>query len=100
MPERVSGHVPSYGRVPAAACHGTWLVDPSWPAGLAAVKTSAAAAIDEFVPIAHRCEVEYFSGFSAGPGCGKSHAIKQCYRPGDCGRAVVVADAGLQPEGL
>ena len=30
MPERAAGHVPSYGRVPAAACRGTWLVDPSW----------------------------------------------------------------------
>ena len=28
--ERACGHVPSYGRVPAAACQGTWLVGPSW----------------------------------------------------------------------
>ena len=40
----------------------------------------AAGAFTPELPVAHQCDVEYFS---AGPGCGKSYAVRQCYRDGD-----------------
>lgn len=41
---------------------------------------AAGKAIKAELPVAHQCEVEYWA---AGPGCGKSYAIRHAYAKGE-----------------